>query len=122
MSTSFFFKFTGLLFLVFVSGCGKEKTKRIVEPAPVQQPFPQPQPQRISYAAIQPIFQRSCLPCHGGLSPQSGVDLSSEQGLRANYARASARIQAGTMPPQSSGKTPINQGEWLKISQWFRSI
>ena len=38
--------------------------------------------QSIDYATeIQPIFDNSCMPCHGGTNPASGLDLTSYDGM-----------------------------------------
>ena len=48
---------------------------------------------------IAPIIKANCLTCHGGSSPQAGVNLSTYAGAKANGPAANDVIQGGAMPP-----------------------
>ena len=74
----------------------------------------------ISYATqITPLMKANCTSCHGGSNPQSGINLSTYAGVKANASAANSAIQNGIMPPSgalsSANKllfqTWVNQGE-----------
>lgn len=74
----------------------------------------------ISYATqIAPLMKANCTSCHGGSNPQSGINLSTYAGVKANASAANSAIQNGIMPPSgalsSANKllfqTWVNQGE-----------
>ena len=57
-------------------------------------------PSTVSYATqIAPLLQASCTSCHGGSNPQSGINLSTYAGVKANASAANSAIKNGTMPP-----------------------
>jgi hypothetical protein len=57
----------------------------------------------VSYATqIAPLLKANCTSCHGGSSPQSGIDLSTYAGASKNANVANSAIQNGNMPPGGS--------------------
>jgi mono/diheme cytochrome c family protein len=54
----------------------------------------------VSYSKqIAPIIKTNCSGCHGGSSPQAGVNLSTYAGLKSSALAANDVIQGGAMPP-----------------------
>ena len=78
---------------------------------------------------VLPVFERHCVVCHGGDSPQAGLDLRSSEGLLksgkswpaivAGTSQSSllmAKIVSGSMPP---GDNRLDTSQIELIRQWI---
>lgn len=69
-----------------------------------------------SYAAqIAPLLKANCTSCHGGSKPQSGIDLSTYAGVKANASAANTAIQKGIMPPTGA----LSSANKLLFQSWI---
>ena len=101
-----------IVFGFLVLSCGDDGNDNSPPPPPPPQQPQNPTGSLSDFTAYaQPIFQRSCFPCHSGANPQSGVSFQGEQNIIKNFSRADRRIRDGTMPPASSGKPRISENE-----------
>ncbi len=51
-------------------------------------------------ADVRPILDQNCLSCHGPISPQAGLDLSSYDKVKANVTKIRDRINRPISDPQ----------------------
>src|SRR5579863_6300327 len=54
--------------------------------------LPAPGTEKLFTDSIRPVFERSCLPCHGPQTKSSGLDLSTRDGLLHGGARGAAVV------------------------------
>jgi hypothetical protein len=86
-------------------------------------------------AEVEPLLQRSCLPCHGAESHMSGLSVVSVESLLVGGARHGAAVKPGhpeqspliqalegkLTPQMPMGKPPLAAEEIGKIAAWIRT-
>ena len=104
-----------LLVVGLVVGCGGDNSS-----SPAPKPIPPPSDSSLTYVNdVFPLVQRSCLPCHGGDTPQNGTGFDTKERMTRNAGKAQKKINAGAMPPAKSGKPKISQKELRIIVAWY---
>ena len=86
------------------------------------------------YAAVQAIFNKACLSCHGAMRPKGGVDLSNYDSVMkggkdgptvlAGNPDGSNLISyiKGTMQPRMpKGAAPLSDADTKTISDWIQA-
>src|SRR5579872_6481411 len=54
--------------------------------------LPAPGPEKLFSESIRPVFEKSCLPCHGPQTKSAGLDLSTRDGLLRGGARGASVV------------------------------
>ena len=104
-----------LLLTGVLVGCGGNDSSSSNPPPPPVKPA-----EELEFTAdVEPLFKRSCQPCHAGAEPKAGLSLDSKEKIVANFQKAKGKISAGAMPPPGSGKTPISSAELNLVASWI---
>jgi hypothetical protein len=70
-------------------------------------------------SAVEPVFKKSCLPCHNDRNPSGGLNLrafmspESVASHRAEWERIILRVRTGEMPPKGIPRPPATEIEAL---------
>ncbi len=82
-----------------------------------------------SYAMVQSIFNRSCMPCHGGQMRSGGLDLSSYAGVTGkpgvvvprepDASRLVQHVRGTRQPRMPQGRGPLSNDQIELLAGWI---
>ncbi|MDP3073857.1 MAG: DUF1592 domain-containing protein [Opitutaceae bacterium] len=78
-------------------------------------------------AAVRPLVERHCLPCHGRDKPEAELDLSGFTTLAGvvaglpHWELVLDRLEAGDMPPSKAKQFPT-EAERRDIAEWIKAV
>lgn len=80
------------------------------------------------YAAVQAIFDKNCMPCHGSGRRSGGVDLSSYANLTKRIVKAGDpdssdlyEVISGSNPEMPRNRPPLSQADQKTIYDWIKN-
>lgn len=83
-----------------------------------------------SWAGVQAIFKKSCMPCHSASNRKSGIDLSSYDGVMGSAGAVSPgqpeqsgvyRTTSGSRPSMPRNASPLTKAETQAIYDWIKA-
>ncbi|WP_300601514.1 cytochrome c [Niabella sp.] len=112
---------TGILlaFIALVAvNCGGDK-KNSVDTPPPSNDCTTGLTAGVNFTAVKSVLAANCVRCHGGSSPQSGINFADNCTIVSKAARIKARaVDLGDMP---QGGPSLSQGDKDKITAWVNA-